>query len=109
VIGKFLLTAVFVVLIGWDIWEAVGNALGLPAFYLALGLQETTPWALLILGVLIPLAALAAGLWWGLRRPSLPDTGVIYALALATQGALALSLLAGEQAWRAYSIQGLLG
>lgn len=108
-IGKWLLTAAFVGLIGWDIWEAVGNALGLPAFYQALGLQETTPWALLILGVLIPLAALAAGLWWGLRRSSLADTGVIYLLALATQAALALSLLAGEQAWRAYSIQGLLG
>ncbi len=105
-IGKMIVTAVFVVLAGWDIWEGVGNLLGLPAYYQALGVAESTPWFLLVSGVVLPVGALLGGLWWGWRRKSTVESALIYVLALAIQAALAVSLLAGEQAWRATVLLG---
>ena len=64
-VGKFVTAALFVALIGWDIWEAAGNIIGLPGFYEALSVGDDTPWFLLIPGVMIPVILLAAGLWWG--------------------------------------------
>ena len=69
-VGKIVTAAVFVALIGWDLWEATGNMIGLPGFYEALSVGEDTPWFLLIPGVVIPVVVLAAGLWWGWRRAS---------------------------------------
>ena len=40
VMAKIIVAAVFVALVGWDIWEGVGNLLGLPAYYQALGVAE---------------------------------------------------------------------
>jgi hypothetical protein len=100
-VGKIVTTVIFVALIGWDLWEATGNMIGLPGFYEALSVGEDTPWFLLIPGVVIPVVVLAAGLWWGWRRRSVVESAVVYALALAVQSSLALSLIAAEQAWRA--------
>ncbi len=100
-VAKVALSAVFVALMGWDVWEAVGNVVGLPAFYDALSVGDDTPWFLLIPGVVIPVVLLIGGLWWGLRRSTPTESALIYVLALATQSSLALSLIAAEQAWRA--------
>ena len=99
--AKIITTAVFVALIGWDIWEAIGNVVGLPAFYEALSVSSDTPWFLLIPGLAIPIVLLGVGLWWGWRRASVVEAALIYVLALAVQSSLALSLIAAEQAWRA--------
>ena len=101
-IAKVIVTAFFVALAGWDIWEGVGNLLGLPAYYQALGVAESTPWFLLVPGIALPVGALLGGLWWGWRRTSTVESVLIYVLALAIQATLAVSLLAGEQAWRAF-------
>ena len=105
-IGKTIVTVVFVAFAGWDIWEGVGNLLGLPAYYQALGVAESTPWFLLVPGVVLPVGVLLGGLWWGWRRKSTVESALIYVLALAIQAALAVSLLAGEQAWRATVLLG---
>ncbi len=104
--AKIIVAAVFVALVGWDIWEGVGNLLGLPAYYQALGVAESTPWFLLVPGVVLPVGVLGAGLWWGWRRKSTVESALVYVLALAIQAALAVSLLAGEQAWRATVLLG---
>ena len=106
--ARIVLTAVFVLLIAWDVWEAVGNLLGLPAYYNALGVAESTPWALLIPGVVAPAVLWIVGLWWGWRRQSVIEAAVIYAVVLAVQSTLALSLIAAEQAWRADVLLALL-
>lgn len=101
VISRVVLTGLFVLLIAWDVWEGVGNLLGLPAYYSALGVAGSTPWVLLVPGVVVPVALWALGLWWGWRRESAIEAAVIYAVVLSVQATLSLSLIAAEQAWRA--------
>jgi hypothetical protein len=109
VITRIVLAAVFVALIAWDVWEAVGNLLGLPAYYSALGFAESTPWVLLIPGVVIPVLVWGLGLWWGWRRRSPIEAAVVYAVLLSVQATLSLSLIAAEQAWRADVLIAMLG
>lgn len=107
-IARIVLAAVFVLLIAWDVWEGIGNLLGLPAYYSALGVAASTPWVLLILGVVTPVALWVVGLWWGLRRQLAMEAAVMYAVLLSVQSTLALSLIAAEQAWRADVLLALL-
>jgi hypothetical protein len=104
----FLLTIGFLAVSGWDTWEAVGNLLGLPGFYEALNISDSTPWVLLVAGVATPWVAVAGGLLWARGRGVLSRT-LIYLIALAASSAVSLSLLAAEQAWRASVLLSSLG
>jgi uncharacterized membrane protein len=97
----FIATVAFVALSGWDLWEALGNFLGLPGFYVALGLEDRTPWLLLYAGLAVPAISVIVGLWWA-RRRGLMARILIYVIVLAASNAVAMSLLAGGQAWLAY-------
>ena len=107
-VGRLIALVVFVALIGWDIWEAVGNLLGLPAYYAAMGVEESTPWLLLITGVIVATVLLVVGVAVGWKRRSVVEAALLYVLALAIQSTAALSLIAAEQAWRAEAILGIL-
>jgi hypothetical protein len=91
---------VFLALAGWDTWEALGNLLGLPGFYEALGIADKTPWVMLIAGVVIPPVAAVIGLGVTRGRGFL-SRALIYVIALAAISAVSMSLLVAEQAWRA--------
>ncbi len=91
---------VFLALAGWDTWEALGNLLGLPGFYEALGIADETPWLVLIAGVVIPPVAAVIGLVVTRGRGFLSRT-LIYLIVLAAMSAVSMSLLVVEQAWRA--------
>jgi hypothetical protein len=97
----FFTTLVFLAVSGWDVWEAVGNFLGLPGFYVALGIEDQTPWVLLYAGLTVPLIAVMVGLWWA-RGRGLMARILIYVIVLAASNAVAMSLLAAGQAWLAY-------
>ena len=97
----FLVTLAFLGFSGWDVWEAVGNFLGLPGFYVALGIEQHTPWVLLYAGLIVPIIAVIVGLWWA-RGRGLMARILIYVIVLAASNAVAMSLLAVGQAWLAY-------
>lgn len=103
---RVAVAALFVALLAWDTWEAIGNALGLPAFYVALGIAERLPWPLLAVGIALPGVGAGVGLWLG-RKRSLAGAILVYLIVSASVSALSLSLLAAEQAWRAH-VQTLL-
>jgi len=94
-------TVAFVGFSGWDLWEAVGNILGLPGFYVALGIDGQTPWLLLYAGLVVPLVAVVVGLLWA-RRRGLMARVLIYVIVLAASNAVSMSLLVAGQAWLAY-------
>jgi hypothetical protein len=52
----------FAVLLGWDLWEALGNLVGLQPLYEAMGIGAGVPWILLWLGVLLPVTAVVLSL-----------------------------------------------
>lgn len=104
----FLITLAFLALSGWDVWEAVGNLLGLPGFYVALGIEERTPWILLYAGVAVPVVGVVAALLWARTRGVMARI-LIYVIVLAASNALAMSLLAAGQAWLAYVLPPVAG
>lgn len=106
--GRIIATLVFLALILWDVWEAVGNLIGLPPYYEAIGFPDDVPWWLLIAGLALPLLALVAGIWWVMRHRGLAENLVVFTVLLATQAALTMSVLAFEQAWRAQLLLGII-
>ena len=94
--------AVFLVFAGWDVWESLGNLVGLAPYYEVLGIADATPWWLLILGILIPLVGIGVGVTTAFRVRGAGRVMIALALILATQAAMAMSVLSAEQAWRAH-------
>lgn len=103
-----LTTAAFLSLSAWDVWEAVGNLLGLPGFYVALGIENSTPWFLLIAGVATPIVAVIIGLVWA-RKRGLMARILIYVIVLAASNAVSMSLLSTGQAWLGYVLPAATG
>ena len=106
-LARWVVLVAFLFLASWDVWEAVGNLLGLPPYYEAVGFAEFVPWWLLIAGLVLSLIPPVLGVWWVRRRESLGNTVVVLALLLATHAALSLGVLSWEQAWRAQAMLGL--
>ena len=104
-----LLITVFVVLLGWDLWEALGNLVGLQPFYEAMGIGAYVPWILLWLGVLLPIAAGVVALILWRSRPGVAERLAIMVVAWAVVAGMSLSLAASEQAWRAAALQAVAG
>lgn len=99
----------FVILLGWDLWEALGNLVGLQPFYEAMGIGVNVPWILLWLGVLLPIAAVVFALILSRRWPGFAERLAIMVLAWAVVAGMSLSLAAIEQAWRAAALQAVAG
>ena len=99
----------FTVLLGWDLWEALGNLVGLQPFYEAMGIGDSVPWILLWLGVLLPIAAAVLGLILWRRWPGFAERLAIMVVAWAVVAGMSLSLAAIEQAWRAAALQAVAG
>lgn len=100
---------VFVFLFGWDVWEALGNLVGLEPFYAAFGIPDSVPWVLLWVGVSLPVVAFGVSLWLWRSLDTLIERFSVLLLGWATVGALSLSISAIEQAWRASALQALIG
>lgn len=107
-VARIIATLVFVVLILWDVWEAVGNLIGLPPYYAAIGFPDDIPWWILVTGLALPLMGLGVGLWWAWRHRGVAENVVMFIVILATQAALTMSVLAWEQAWRAQLLLGVI-
>jgi len=101
--------AIFGLLYAWDVWEALGNLVGLGPFYDAYGMGNQTPWVLLWLGVALPFMVFALALWFSRGRGSGLERTVVFVVGYATVAALTLSLSSIEQAWRATALQAVLG
>ena len=104
-----LVITLFVALLGWDLWEALGNLVGLQPFYEAMGIGASVPWILLWLGVLLPIAAVLSSLFLWRSWSDAAERLAIMVVAWAVVAGMSLSLAAIEQAWRASALQALTG
>jgi hypothetical protein len=102
--SSVLLVAVFVPLYGWDVWEALGNLLGLPGFYAALGIADSVPWVLLWAGVVMPVVALVAAVVIARRFASLIERALVFVTGWALVAAVSMSFAEIEQGWRATTL-----
>ena len=104
-----LVITVFVMLLGWDAWEALGNLVGLQPFYEAMGIGVSVPWIVLWLGVLLPITAGVVSLVLWRSCSDAAERLAIMVVAWAVVAGMSLSLAAIEQAWRAAALQAVAG
>lgn len=102
--GLLVALAIFVALALWDTWEAVGNLIGLPPYYDALGIAPATPWWLLIGALVLAVAALTLGVFVALRSDTSGQAVAILLVIITSHAALSVSVLSVEQAWRAHHV-----
>lgn len=104
-----IIITVFGLLYGWDVWEALGNLVGLEPFYAAFGIPDSVPWVLLWAGVVLPVVVFGGALVLWRHLDSLLERVSVLLVGWATVGALSLSISALEQAWRAGALQAVVG
>ncbi|PPG62110.1 hypothetical protein C5C27_07775 [Rathayibacter sp. AY2B7] len=87
-----LVAVVFALFFAWDVWEAVGNLIGLRSYAASLGTDlNPTGWAVLLLGLVLPVACFVAAVLLG-RRRGLPVRVGLLAAALCLSAALSLDV-----------------
>ena len=94
-----LIPLVFAVLFGFALVWPVSDLVQLPQYYAANGAADATPWALLILAVVLPVALYLVAFLLG-RGRSLFDRALIFTVALATSFALFFGIAALGSALR---------
>lgn len=87
---KIVIAIVFGALHLWALFQGVSNLIALPGFYAQSGLAAYTPWWLLVLGVLVPVATFVAAVLLG-RRRMLSHRVALLVVSLATANAFVLS------------------
>ena len=92
-VGGGVVALIFGVLFALAEVTPVSNLVALPAFYDYYGIGGATPWALLVLGVAIPVALYLGALLLGRGRP-LFARALILTVALATTYALEFGVMA---------------
>ena len=86
--------AIFGLFYAYDIWEAVGNFIQLPAFYRASGLDTAAlPWWVLIIGLVIPPAIFFMAIGIG-RRRNVFGRALILLVGLAVVAGMSLGVVA---------------
>ena len=89
-----IIAVVFALLFAYDLWEAIGTAIALPASYEASGFDPAAiPWWLVVLYVLLPPVTFVLALLAGRRQPVF-GRALLFAVALAVSAALSLGLIA---------------
>lgn len=84
----------------YDVWEAIGNLINLPAYYDASGIGSAhVPWWLLWVGVIIPIVVFVLAFVVG-RRRSVGSKAVIFIVGLALAAGLGIGVLAFEAVLR---------
>jgi hypothetical protein len=93
-LARAVIVLVFGLLLAWDVWEAVGNLMGVTGTAAALGTSVSpTGWFVLCFGVVLPVAGFVAVLWFG-RRARPATLLIAFATVTTVVAALSLDLLA---------------
>jgi hypothetical protein len=103
-IAAWVLAAVFALLLAFDVWEGIGNFIGVMAQSLSLGLGLSVfGWCAIIFGIIAP-AALFFGALWLTRNKALPASFVTYVVALSLSAVVGVDLALGTNAFLIFSV-----
>ena len=89
----FIVSLLFAVLFGYSLYMAIGNFQGLPLQYEFFGIPEQTPWALLVIGMVLPPVLFATAMAIGRGRQLVARAGILL-VAYAVNAQLTLLLQA---------------
>ncbi|KQQ07907.1 hypothetical protein [Rathayibacter sp. Leaf296] len=87
-----LIAVLFGALFAWDVWEAIGNLVGIRAYAAGLNTDlNATGWTVLLLGLALPVVCFAVALLLGRRRGVAARAGLLVA-ALCLSAVLSLDV-----------------
>ena len=92
-VPTLLIAAAFGLLFAYFVYQAIGNLLELPKSYEAIGLSDSVPWVVLILGLVIPILLYVIAFAVALRQKLL-NTAIIFLMALVTVAAFSYGIVA---------------
>lgn len=93
-VGSLVIAGLFGFAFAYFVYSAIGNLIELPKSYSAIGLpQDSVPWLLLVIGLLIPVILYVLAFIIALRRRAL-DKAIIFVLALAVTAGLGYTVVA---------------
>ena len=103
-VGAWILAAVFALLFAYDVWEGIGNFIGVLSQSLSLGIALSAfGWFAVIFGIVAPLALFFAALWLTRKRTLAPAL-VIYVVALSLSAVVGVDLALGTNAFLIFSV-----
>lgn len=89
---SLIIAALFGLLYAYDVWEAVGNFIGIPTIYRSLGAEASVPWWLLVTAIALPVIIYAIAFLLGLRR-NIGERALLLLAGLAVSSALFLATI----------------
>lgn len=92
-VPTLLIAAAFGLLFAYFVYQAVGNLIELPKSYEAIGLSESVPWVVLVLGLVVPILLYVIAFAIALRQ-KLVNTAIIFLMALVTVAAFSYGIVA---------------
>lgn len=96
--ARVAVTIVLGLVAAWFLFDGVSNLLAFPAQLEAVGLAQSTPWAVLWASVLLPPALFALGVLLGRRQP-VPRFTLVLIVALCVIATTRLSLISAASAF----------
>jgi hypothetical protein len=88
-----VVAGLFGLVYAYFVYQAIANLIELPKSYAAIGLGDSVPWVLLVIGLLIPVLVYVLAFILGLRR-RVVDKAVIFVMGIAVTAGLAFSVVA---------------
>lgn len=90
---SLVIAGLFGLVYAYFVYQAIANLIELPKSYAAIGLSDSVPWVLLVIGLLIPIAVYVLAFVLGLRRRVL-EKAVIFVMGVAVTAGLAFTVVA---------------
>lgn len=103
-IGAWVVAAVFALFFAYDVWEGIGNFIGVVTQSLSLGIGLSAfGWFAVVFGIVAPVA-LFFGALWVTRKLTLGPALVIYIVALSISAVVGVDLALGTNAFLIFSV-----
>ena len=103
-VGAWILAAVFALLFAYDVWEGIGNFVGVISQSLSLGIGLSAfGWFAVIFGIIAPLILFFGALWFS-RKMTIVPALVIYIVALSVSAVVGVDLALGTNAFLIFSV-----
>jgi uncharacterized membrane protein len=90
---SLVIAGLFGLLYAYFVYQAIGNIIELPKSYDAIGLSDSVPWVLLVIGLFIPVVVYVLAFIIGLRRPVL-DKAIIFVMGITITAGLGFTVVA---------------
>lgn len=102
--GTWIFIGIFALFFAYDVWEGIGNFLGIQAQSLSLGIGISPfGWAAIVIGILAPIA-LFLGALLVTRKKSGGPTLAIFFVALTISAVIGVDLALGTNAFLVFSV-----